>query len=382
MSENFYGDLPAFPDFSGLGDPANFHPAPVDWHVVVVDVMDSTRALREGKYRDVNTLGAAAIAAATQAAAPVEIPYAFGGDGATFLVPPSRLPHVRRALHGIRGLGRSNFDLALRVGDLPVQAVLDEGLRLDVARFDLNSGRTIAFFRGGGVSRAEEIVKGGQDGLADSHAEPVPDLRGISCRWQPVPSRRGRILSILVEARPGAPHDLYPAVLNEIEGILEEGLHAANPIVPEVMSYRSADECRRAERKLHASPFESRYFKRIVEILAAVAVFALRVPPVVFDPAAYARAMRTHSDYRKFDDVLRMVIDASPGEAEALRNAFEARRARGEIHYGIHESDSAIMTCLVESMKDGGHIHFVDGGDGGYTIAARELKAQKKAPAL
>lgn len=381
MSEDFYGDLPAFPEFSGLGDSSNFHPAPPDWHVVVVDVMDSTRALGEGKYRDVNTLGAAAIAAATQAAAPIEIPFAFGGDGATFLVPPSRLPVVRQALHGIRGMAHSHFDLTLRVGDVPVKTVLDEGLRLDVARFDLNSGRTIAFFRGGGISRAEEIVKSAGPVAPDAEPEPIPDLRGISCRWQPVPARRGRILSILVEARPGAPHGVYQDVLGEIEGILEEGLHAANPIEPSVMSYRSAAACRRAERRLHASPFEFGYLARVLEILAAVAVFALRLPPMVFDPAAYARAMRTHSDYRKFDDVLRMVIDASPREAEALRNAFEARRARGEIHFGIHESGTAIMTCLVESMRDGGHIHFVDGGDGGYTLAARELKDQKRATA-
>ncbi len=32
------------------------------------------------------------------------------------------------------------------------------------------------------------------------------------------------------------------------------------------------------------------------------------------------------------------------------------------------------MTCLVAS-SEGGHVHFVDGGDGGYTSAATQLKA-------
>ncbi len=40
-------------------------------------------------------------------------------------------------------------------------------------------------------------------------------------------------------------------------------------------------------------------------------------------------------------------------------------------------SDHAVMTCLVVSVMDGRHVHFVDGGDGGYTRAATAFKAQK-----
>tara|TARA_B110000483_G_scaffold169827_1_gene200856 strand:+ start:686 stop:814 length:129 start_codon:yes stop_codon:yes gene_type:complete len=34
------------------------------------------------------------------------------------------------------------------------------------------------------------------------------------------------------------------------------------------------------------------------------------------------------------------------------------------------------MTCLIQGMDEGEHIHFIDGGDGGYTMASRELKLQ------
>ena len=37
------------------------------------------------------------------------------------------------------------------------------------------------------------------------------------------------------------------------------------------------------------------------------------------------------------------------------------------------------MTCLVASAVDNQHVHFVDGGDGGYTKAATQMKAQMKA---
>lgn len=37
------------------------------------------------------------------------------------------------------------------------------------------------------------------------------------------------------------------------------------------------------------------------------------------------------------------------------------------------------MTCYIEDRKYK-HIHFVDGADGGYTEAAKELKAKRKTP--
>jgi Protein of unknown function (DUF3095) len=36
------------------------------------------------------------------------------------------------------------------------------------------------------------------------------------------------------------------------------------------------------------------------------------------------------------------------------------------------------MTCIVQSYN-GNHLHFVDGSDGGYALAAHQLKQQLKA---
>jgi hypothetical protein len=41
------------------------------------------------------------------------------------------------------------------------------------------------------------------------------------------------------------------------------------------------------------------------------------------------------------------------------------------------ERPQALLTCIVFSYN-GNHVHFVDGSDGGYALAARSLKAQLK----
>jgi hypothetical protein len=48
---------------------------------------------------------------------------------------------------------------------------------------------------------------------------------------------------------------------------------------------------------------------------------------------------------------------------------------KNELAYGIHRSSSALATCMVKAYE-GDHVHFVDGADGGYALAARQLKAQ------
>ena len=47
---------------------------------------------------------------------------------------------------------------------------------------------------------------------------------------------------------------------------------------------------------------------------------------------------------------------------------------RGDILYGWHDSDRALMTCFVRSLTQ--HAHFIDAGDGGYAKAAAQLKAK------
>ena len=81
--------------------------------------------------------------------------------------------------------------------------------------------------------------------------------------------------------------------------------------------------------------------------------------------------MIRYSDYRKFDDALRMVLDCSPDQVEVLRQSLEDQKKF--LYYGMHTSETSLMTCLASG------IHFIDGSDGGYALAAKQLKAQMKA---
>ncbi len=96
----------------------------------------------------------------------------------------------------------------------------------------------------------------------------------------------------------------------------------------------------------------------------------------LFDASTYKKTINRHSDYRKFDDTLRLIIDSSTEDYEQLQQELEKSYLEGEIYYGLFASREALMTCFVENTSQGEHLHFIDGGDGGLAMAARQLKSQ------
>ena len=93
----------------------------------------------------------------------------------------------------------------------------------------------------------------------------------------------------------------------------------------------------------------------------------------------YRREVRANSDYRRFDDVLRLVLDCTPVQRRAIEKILAAAHGRGDIVYGMHPSASALITCLLFGLKDSRHLHFIDGTEGGFTFAASTMKAQSNA---
>ena len=58
-----------------------------DWFVGLTDVVGSTDAIKNGKYKSVNMAGTAAISAVINMLSHQNYPFVFGGDGVNFAVP-------------------------------------------------------------------------------------------------------------------------------------------------------------------------------------------------------------------------------------------------------------------------------------------------------
>ena len=226
----FYGGIPVFRGFTSLMDPALYSPLPDDWTVGVADIVELTKAIANQRYKAVNMAGAAVIAAVTNALDGREFPFVFGGDGASFAVAPADLGRAREALAATATWVSEGLDLAMRVALVPVKAIRAQGLDIRVARFGPSPNLSLAMFSGGGLGWADAAMKRGEFAVPAAPAGEQPDLSGLSCRFEEIPSARGLILSVLVVPAKGADPRAFRKAIEDIIDLVERSPDAGRPV--------------------------------------------------------------------------------------------------------------------------------------------------------
>ena len=387
-SERFYSELTALDDFSDLLDPAHYAELPDDWSVVIADVRGSTKAIREGRYKEVNVVGVSVITSIVNAAKPVEIPYLFGGDGASLCVPESGLPRVRQALVATKRMALEAYGLELRTGVVPMPVLRRAGHRVLVARQRLSPKRAVAAFAGEGILVAEERVKNPQTQALHEIKEEGPgaqaDYTGLECRWRPIPSPSGETVSLIVKAVAGSTQekaDLYRELLVVIERVYGDG-EARRPVSLKGLKLAVGGKGLWPEVKLKTAGKS-----KIEQLLCWLRTWALtclgavlmefRVKAGDISWGRYRQDLMTNTDVRKFSGILQQILSGTPAQRQELSLFLEEGCKSRRLVYGMHVSPSALMTCLVADYN-GAHIHFLDGSDGGYAMAAVQMKEQLK----
>src|SRR3569832_993435 len=167
-SDKYYSNVAVFRGFTRLMDPQLYLPLPDDWSIGVADIVESTKAIAQARYKAVNMAGAAVIAAVTNALQGREFPFVFGGDGASFAVAPGDLDAARDALAATATWVRVDLDLRMRVALVPVSAIRARGLDVRVARFGPSANLSYAMFSGGGLAFADAAMKRGEFAVAEA----------------------------------------------------------------------------------------------------------------------------------------------------------------------------------------------------------------------
>lgn len=378
-----FADIPVLTDFLEVAALDRYAELPADWSVAVADVRGSTAAIRAGRYKDVNLLAVTAIASLVNAVRPLRIPFVFGGDGASFCVPPSAVPATRGALAAVRTLGRDVFGLDLRIGLVPVSTLLARGRRVLVANFQSSPTCIQSVFAGGGMSLAERLVKdpveGPVYGVEESAAS--ADCSGLECRWNEIASPHGETVALLVQATGGDPRSdagIYHAAIAAVDAAYG-GAQRSHPVSADRLDLGRGGAAVHGEVAVRTyrrgMPHRTLYAMKVraEQILGRVLMrTGLNFAGVNW--GRYREEVIQNTDRRKFDDTLRIVLSGTAAERQTLEAWLDRRHAAGQLAYGLHVAPSALMTCLIGDRSAGDHIHFVDGANGGYALAAVDLK--------
>lgn len=387
-NNSFYADLPVIDAFTEVVHPFHYTPAPQDWFVVISDVAGSTKAIEEGRYKEVNIVGASTVAAVLNIAGKTEVPFVFGGDGASFLLPPSLLEAAKEALRNTQAIAQEVFGLSLRVGIVPVSEIKEAEVR--VAKLRISSYFNQALFTGGGFSYAEKQIKDvelGKKYRIEPELQNIkePNFTGLTCRWNDIESKHGETVSILIKATNRDPKqwdDIYErAIYKVLQFYGDEMMH--HPVALPKLKIALKNSVLLMETRIRKGTRSAlvQYAHLLKAKFQTLLFYIVTKTGITFadiNQAKYRELLIATVDYKKFDDALRLVISGTPEAREKLTSYLKAEHDIGNLVYGIHTSNRALMTCLVFE-RYGKQIHFIDSADGGYTLAAKQLKAQLSA---
>ncbi|MGZ8522866.1 MAG: DUF3095 domain-containing protein [Chitinophagaceae bacterium] len=350
-----------------------FYKVPDNWHVVITDVKSSTQAVKEGLHETVNLLATGSIVAVLNIVYKyrLTVPFFFGGDGATFIIPPSILDAAIKALVMHQQNTQRNFNLVLRVGTVPVADIYKDGHELNITKLRAAHLFSIPVLLGDGLTYAEKIIKGEDYILATSgstHEE--LDLAGMQCRWDKIkpPQNSNEVVSLLVVAGDGVRQaDAFKKVIDRLDEIYGAPDNR-KPISIPMLKLKATMEKIGLEMRVRFNGLRPFYLLgNWIKSLLGYFYFQTK------KGKEYLHQLVDMSDTLVIDGKINTVISGTSQQRNLLETELDKLEQDGDISYGLYVSIESVMSCYVRSLNEN-HIHFVDGAEGGYTKAAGMLK--------
>lgn len=385
-SDDFYTQIKGFKNFSDFTRLEKYTDLPQEWIVVVADIQNSTDAIQKGLYKEVNSISTATVAVVLNATKPLNIPYIFGGDGATFCIPPSKKESTHSALITVKKLANESFDLDMRIGMVPMRLIREQGYEVSIGKYQPSEHFQQAMFQGNGLDYAVSLIKNPVLGYAYQLDEKIielkGDFRGFECRWSEIPSSHEETVTLIVqtiEEDKECRKLTYDRVFQKIVEIYgDEQQH--HPLRQENLNLTLSLTKLSSEARIRTA-FQGVYtqFKYLFKLLflAFVGKYLMtkNIQTESVNWGEYKQRLIANTDYRKFDEVLRMVMSGTKLQRKKLIEFLDKLHNEKKIIFGLQPSPSAIITCMVFNY-DTEHIHFLDGSNGGYSIAAKNMKKQ------
>ncbi|MEM9823501.1 MAG: DUF3095 domain-containing protein [Bacteroidota bacterium] len=385
-SAQFYQNLPLLDSFADVLQSKHHQNVPADWWIALTDVVNSTQAIENGRYKDVNAAGGLAAMALSNANEGMDFPFVFGGDGITCLIPPHLTTLAHDILYDTAQKVKAFFDLQLRVALIPLKDLHDRGKALKVAKLRVSEYYHQAILSGEALIAAEQLLKDewvGQKYLIrqKKQANILADFTGFTCRWQDIPSSRGETISTIILLRSQDTQQLLDDIMKQLYHIFgqEEDFH---PITMTNLNIaHSSDELKNEAKAVSGQASGLKFRLRLAWIkfetwITQLAMqFKLKVKVDIYELHRLKDYQVAASDFKKFDGSLKMVLNCHPEDRQKWQQYLESLHQDGQIYYGIHVADRAIMTCLLHAGSEK-EVHFIDAADGGYTLAAKQLKQQ------
>jgi hypothetical protein len=350
---------------------------PGDWLVIIADVKNSTAAVNAGRHNDVNLVAASCLVVALNVAnkAGIDIPFFFTGDGGTVLVPPAILDEVLAGLHTHNSNSSLNFNLQLHIGCVAVSSIQEAGFSIKIAKSQVAS-MTKAVIIGDGLQYAEQQVKQSLPAETSNADAPLLDMEGLECRWDKIkpPSEQMEVVCYLVAATAEVEQArVYGDVLHKMDEIYG-AIENRNPISIDRLKLLLSVNKVKKEMMAKFGRWKRNYIaSTLLKTFIGRLYFKFNWKINKQRGREYLEQVISNADILTIDGRINCILSATADKRIRFVEYLSQQEQSGRLVFGHFVSRESVMTCYIESRNQR-HIHFVDGADGGYTEASKELK--------
>lgn len=374
MNENFYLNLKQMDTLYSIANNDFYEATPKDWFVVVSDVIGSTKAIEIGKYKEVNMVGALSIISILNINKNLDIPFVFGGDGSFLLIPKSIYKQSAQSLLAVKKIAKESYSLDLRVGIISIEEVYKRNKQILITKHRVSKEYNQALIKGGGLELCDELLKSSDKYLVKEKIDNnfKLDISGLECRWEAIKTPKEENLSIIIKA---FDENHYEKILQDLDEILGNNT-LRHPIIDENLKLSFKNKELNVEASIYSNNI---IIKSLISLKFKFINFlgSYLIKNKVSLWGKYKDRIIKTADTEKFDDMLRMIVATSFEQTKKLETYLENEFINKNLQYGLHKSDSSLMTCLI-FQRHGKHIHFIDGSNGGYANASKNLKNSLK----
>ncbi len=375
---NFYSKLKSSNEslIDLLANESSFSDIPNTWQVVVVDIENSTQAVADGKHHQINLAATGAIISVLNTIKRekqnIEIPYFFGGDGATFILPSLLLNKIIVVLENYSIHIKRNTSLTLRVGHISIINLTAQKSSLKIAKHQLTEQLRIPIVLGNGLKKAEDIIKNTfvEKSFTDFKND-LLDLEGMECRWRQIDPTKteNKVICLLLdsvnETDQGA---VYRDVLIQMDTIFGP--------------FKNRQPIKSNKLKLNYS-IANIWEEMKISLVNKNWIYLLKNWFSTLIGAFYLNLSDSGKQYIKqigqlshtfmLDGMINTIFTAEQNTIDLFIDYLNQLERDKKIIYGIHVTHASVMSCYVLDRKTK-HSHFVDGTEGGYTSAAKMFK--------
>ena len=361
-------------DIDNLADISRYQKINDNEILILADIENSTEAVANGAYKNINistTQCIAALRKTCKSACKIQ----HGGDGFVLVTPIDNLIKIAGVMTSMRQQILEDFSLNMRCAIWNSSELDNIGVNLHYSSFTFDGGNPQWQFHSNNLGKLERLMRDGVNSVYKRSAKENPDLSGFRCDFVPISKEGGWFGCFIIDFSQTEMTERFISIrkISELIGSISHN-ETICPIDVQDLIWQTdrVELAKLTERTAHYRyrlnfDFIFRFFNR----------FGLhwnkRCGALLFNKL---HKLPLSLDFIKYDGQLKFIVCVPDDRKNDFSQELNNLSKHHHFTVGSHWSSRVVITCSVDS-KDG-NLHFIDGEDGGFTLASKQLKKRLK----